>query len=104
MELTKAGVALIGDHARREQEAQHTIPFTDQEIQFLKSIEECQNLICAKTEQPLPVPFTNALTSVSAGFGKAVEHTGAAAEKLAEALPFVAVAAVVVGGVMLMKH
>ena len=111
MELHKAALNVISDHAKREVDAGHPIPFTAEERGLLQSLDESQRALATSTDQPFPTPFGNAAETFAKGAGAGVENVGDAARKAAEAaakaaenIPYIAAGAAAIFGIALIMR
>ena len=84
-------VAMVDDHAERERAAGKPIPWTPQELQVLDGLLGVQRQIAARTEEPLPSPFKGSVERTRRTIDRVVDGA-------ANALPLLAVGAVVIGG------
>lgn len=103
MELAKVAHAVSMQHAQREQAEGKAIPFDAGELAVVNAFVEAQKDV-AGTDGKFPMPFSGALSKITTSAGNAAEELSKTPRALADALPFAAIGAVVLGGVMLMRR
>ncbi|MEP7123129.1 MAG: hypothetical protein ABJE95_19530 [Byssovorax sp.] len=76
-------VAIVDTHSERERAAGHALPWSPEELRVLDELLGTQKAIAARTNSPLPNPFTGALEKV--------EEAGVAAAGAAGGIGMIAV-------------